>query len=158
MVQNDVKYEIRNSTFTANTANEGGAILTQGDVDVFMRSCTFESNSVLTEGGAIKVLNFKSGGNELAQIDMANSTMIHNRAGADIFEDALYGTQTGGGALLATGNGLDLQLLQNVFEFNEAAEGGALNIKGVADCYIADGNTLEGLSVCKSEFAVPLAS
>jgi len=66
--------------------------------------------------------------------------LIGNSAGSNLFEDALYGTQTGGGALLATGNGVDLTLMQNFFEFNEAAEGGAVNINGIGDCNIADGN------------------
>jgi len=100
--ENDARYLVNSCTFTENVADEGGAILTQGDVDVFFHLCTLTDNSALREGGAIKILNFKSGGSELARIEITNCILIGNSAGSNLFEDALYGTQTGGGALLAT--------------------------------------------------------
>ena len=112
----------------------------QGDVDVAMDDCTFKRNKAITEGGAIKVRNFVSAGDEMARFRMMNSAVVDNGAGTNLFEDRLYGTGTEGGAILAEGGGIELDLLNNAFNRNTASNGGALSIFAVADCNIAEGN------------------
>ena len=112
----------------------------RGDVDITMDGCTFESNKAITEGGAIKVRNFISAGDELARFRMTNSIVVENGAGTNLFEDRLYGTETEGGAILAEGSGIELELENNTFKRNLASNGGALSIYAVADCNIDNGN------------------
>ena len=112
----------------------------RGDVDVVMDNCIFESNRAITEGGAIKVLSFTSAGDERAQFRMTNSTVVDNKAGTNLFEDRLYGTETHGGGILAEGTGIEMELLGNTFSRNVASNGGAMRIYVVVDCDIGDGN------------------
>ena len=112
----------------------------RGDVDVAMDDCTFKRNKAITEGGAIKVRSFISAGDELARFRMVDSIITDNGAGTNLFEDRLYGTETEGGAILAEGSGIELELLNNRFKRNLANNGGALSIYAVADCNIAEGN------------------
>ena len=112
----------------------------RGDVDVFMDNCRFKGNRVITEGGAVKARNFISAGDELAQFRMTNSIIVDNQAGTNLVENRLYGTQTEGGAILAEGSGIGVELLNNTFKRNLASNGGALSIFAVADCNIDGSN------------------
>ena len=94
----------------------------------------------MVEGGAIKVRNYVSAGDELARFRMTNSTVVENEAGTNLFEDRLYGTETHGGAILVEGSGIELELENNMFKRNLASNGGALSIFAIADCNIDNGN------------------
>ena len=139
--QNDVMFDINTAKFTNNSAGEGGAIHGRGNVDVTTDNCTFERNRALVDGGAVKVRNFFSSGDDLARFRMTNSTFTENKAGSNLFEDRIYGTETEGGAIVAEGNGIELELLNNTFKRNLASNGGALSIYAVAACNINGGNT-----------------
>ena len=133
-------FDINSTRFVNNSAEDGGAIDVRGDVDVAMDNCTFKGNRALVEGGAIKVRNFRSSGDELSRFRMTNSIVTENGAGTNQFEDRLYGSETQGGAILAEGSGIELELLNNTFKRNMAFNGGALSIYAVAHCNIAEGN------------------
>ena len=108
----------------------------RGGVDVTVDGCTFKSNKAITEGGAIKGRNFISGGDELARFRMTNCFVVENRAGANLFDDRLFGKGTKGGAIFAEGSGIELELLNNTFNSNAASNGGGLSIFAIADCNI----------------------
>ena len=137
-LQDDVRHEVYNSRFHNNTAEEGGALHTRGNVDLTLTECVLTSNAALTEGGAVKALNYQT--SERSFIVVHNSTVEKNRAGSNLFEDALYGTATVGGGLLLVGNGIDLEVRQSNFTNNRASHGGAIKIKAVAECNIAGKN------------------
>ena len=123
-----------------NAAGEGGAIHTRGDVDVAIDNCKFEENKAMIEGGAVKVRNYASAENELARFRIRNSTIVDNGAGINLSEERLFGTETQGGGILAEGSGVELELVNNMFNSNVASNGGALSIFVVADCNIDGGN------------------
>ena len=131
---------INSTEFVDNTANEGGAIHVRGDVDVIIDRCAFKRNRAVIEGGGVKVRNFASATDELVLFRITNSTIVDNAAGNNLFEDRLYGRETQGGAIMAEGNGIELELLNNTFNRNVASNGGALSIYAVAYCNIDQGN------------------
>ena len=131
---------INSTEFVDNTANEGGAVHVRGDVDVIIDRCAFKRNRAVIEGGAVKVRNFASATDELVLFRITNSIATENRAGIELFEDIVLGKETQGGAILAEGNGIELELLNNMFSRNTAFGGGALSIFDVVSCNIEEDN------------------
>ena len=139
-LQEDVRLEVQNSRFHNNTAEEGGALHTAGDVDLTLTESRLTNNEARTDGGAIKALNYQTSESERSFIVVHNCTVENNQAGSNLFEDALYGTETVGGGFLLIGNGIDLEVKDSNFTNNKASHGGAIKIEAVAECNIADKN------------------
>ena len=112
---------------------------TRGNVDLTLSLCNFTRNMVLSEGGAIRVFNVQQGG-QRARFVMADNNIVGNEAGARKAGETEQASPAGGG-IAFEGNGVDLDLRDNIFARNRASQGGALSIRPVGDCNIVGNNT-----------------
>jgi predicted outer membrane repeat protein len=111
---------VTNSTFSGNSANEGGGIANFGSAQV--RNSTFSGNSVEFEFGA----GSGNGGGiaNISTLELSNSTFSDNRA------------DSGGGGIASVRNSFmvegpgNLEVRNSTFSGNSAHEGGGIHVEG----------------------------
>ena len=86
------------------------------------------------------MINFAVLEKEPSSIVVHNCTVEGNQAGPGPRRDVIVGTETLGGGIVVSGNGIDVEVRDSSFIENKASRGGAIIIGSVAECNIAGNN------------------
>jgi len=122
----DSNFNIWNSSFYRNTAQEGGAINTRGTVDLEVVNSQFKNNSAREDGGAVRSENHDLSGGSSALFTFTNNTFTTNNAGDNLAGSAVQSISNRGGGILVIGQGQYVRLDSNTFQKNSASEGGGI--------------------------------